>query len=185
MILPEDIPYLKTEAEQTARSIHMATWCKRGDDSDVLNPVSTMTRRQYAARVWDAGPAPLDQIRALSEMLADLTRHESRFAAARWLESQGRPGWRFLDGPGPLTAEQSARVLHEACIRARDGATAIVGVLGPWEHVEHSQFRERAILVRKPSFPRGLSSIAYELVRDQVTVSALDENLTSQGWFCL
>ena len=169
--LPPDIPHLKQEAERLARSLietgMFTDWESAGE---VLQEV-------YTSRFL--------------RVLTDLTRHESRFAAAKWLESTGRPGWRFLDGPGPLTAEQSARVLHEACIRARDGTTAIVGVLGPWEAAGFNMIRCRIampiasikadVVCKYGTFEAA--STPHEAVTSMI--DKMEASALANGWFCL
>lgn len=117
--------------------------------------------------------ATCGHLRTCRDELADISSHESRFAAARWLESIGRPGWRFLDGPGPLTPEQSARALHEACLRARDGSQAIVGVVGAWNA------GNRAVIAKPPEMPDWVISFG----RWEGTPT--DEQMAAVGWFCL
>lgn len=159
MILPDNIPYLRPEAERENGALYVAA--------------------SILGHTYWSGPVVAEAIR---RRRADLSLHESRFIAARWLESTGRPGWRFLDGPGPLTAEQSARVLHEACLRARDGATAIVGVLGPWRQFDASQFYARPVIVSAAFIPSGTAVLGYDRAS---TMPEADERCKLAGWFCL
>lgn len=134
----------------------------------------------------------------MERLLRNLTRHESRFAAARWLESIGRPGWCFLDGPGPLTPEQSARVLHEACLRARSGTAAIVGALGPWEVHVNSAAKSRFSVIPKLFdayatahvscwyLKSGTLLVGEDVERDIAdNVKAAEASALANGWFCL
>jgi hypothetical protein len=131
MTLPPDAPYLRAVADAQEHASHLHPYAPE-DDNPFRPGVSACTREEYhkaQADKWTAergrcrslSDAGMESVRVRVNVLRDLTLHESRFYAAKWLESIGRPGWRFLDGPGPLTPEQSARALHEAVVRARDG----------------------------------------------------------------
>ena len=198
MTLPPDVPYLRSVAEEREYAYLLHSFAPE-DPDPFRRGVTTCTREEYARRAaddqrerWQKEPlngAGMDPIRRHVHVLRDLTLPESRFAAARWLESIGRPGWRFLDGPGALTAEQSTKVLHEACIRARDGATVIAGVLGTWRRNDTNVVRQ--ILASHPGDTRkiGTGYSIFDVLSDEsarlALVARIDADAAKAGWFCL